>query len=152
LRNVFLVAFAAGSLSGGFPSTQRSTEEGFKAEIPSADYSKLKDVRDARNWHNPMVLILADAVEIRSLNLTGGRIRVGVGQLRQELIKLPVSAWPYGRIVLAQGPGLPQGGFAQKPASMGEFLYGRQAAFCAERRRFMTTIQYGITDNEEETR
>ena len=109
MRNAFLVAFAVGSLSGCFPSTQRSTEEGLKAEIPSADYSKLKDVRDARDWHNPMVLILADAVEIRSLSLTGGRIRVGVGQLRQELIKLPVSAWPYGRIVLAQDPGLPQG-------------------------------------------
>jgi hypothetical protein len=109
MRTVFLVAFAVGSLSGAFLSTQRVTEEGLKAEIPSADYSKLKDVRDARDWRNPIVLILADVVEIRSRSLTGGRIRIGVGQLRQELIKLPVSDWPYGRIVLAQDPGLSQG-------------------------------------------
>jgi len=109
MRTVFLTAFAMASLTGGFLSPQRATEEGLKAEIPSPDYSKLKDVRDAKDWRNPMVLIRANVVEVRSRSLPGGKIRISVGKLRRELINLPVSAWPYGRIVLAQDPGPSQG-------------------------------------------
>jgi hypothetical protein len=107
MRALLLVAIAISSLNSVFLSAQDARPEpGLSAEIPSADRAKFKDVRDAKDWRNPMVTIFAHEVHIRSRSLTGDGIRVPVEQLRQQLVKLPVGDWPYGRVVQAQDNGL----------------------------------------------
>jgi hypothetical protein len=61
-----------------------------------------KAVRDAREWKNPIVLIRPGSVEVVSKALANGRVTVPVQQLRAVLTRLPLSAWPYGRVVGAQ--------------------------------------------------
>jgi len=107
MRALLLVAIAISSLSSVCPSAQGARPEpGLSAEISSADRAKFKDVRDGKDWRNPSVTIEGHAVQIRSRTLVGIGIRVPVDQLRQQLVKLPVGDWPYGRVVLASDNGL----------------------------------------------
>jgi hypothetical protein len=73
--------------------------------ILTADRAKYKDIRDAKDWLNPKVLVGADGIEVVSSGLSGGRKTVTADTLRGVLIDLPVEAWPYGRVVLASDPG-----------------------------------------------
>jgi hypothetical protein len=70
--------------------------------IGAPQIEKYRAVRDAREWKNPMVVIRPDSIEVVSEALANGRVTVPVEELRAVLIRLPLSAWPYGRVVGAQ--------------------------------------------------
>jgi hypothetical protein len=67
--------------------------------IPIADREKYRSIRDAKDWENPYLVVLRDSVDVRA---KGYRDTLPVSELRQALVKLPVSAWPYGAVVAVQ--------------------------------------------------
>ena len=64
------------------------------------------EIRDAMNRLNPQVIVTPQGVEVRSSALAGGQTTVSVNELRRVIVGLPVSAWPYGRVVLGTDIGL----------------------------------------------
>lgn len=74
------------------------------AEVPRLDSSigapkteSYVDVRDARDWRNPFLVVAREGVRLK---LQGQPDRlVTVSDLNQTLASLPVSFWPYGRVV-----------------------------------------------------
>jgi hypothetical protein len=86
--------------------TNVQNDAGVDGKIPAAIHSKYREIRDARQWLNPQVIVIPQGVEVRSSALPGGQTTVRVDELRRVLVGLPVSAWPYGRVVLATDTGL----------------------------------------------
>lgn len=75
------------------------------ARIGKPNREKYFFIQDGAAWRNPWLTIRAEGVEIRAQGLPG-RITVSVLVLAQALIGLPVSAWPYGRVVAASDIGI----------------------------------------------
>jgi hypothetical protein len=69
------------------------------SRIPTADREKYRSIRDAKDWENPYLVVLRDGVDVRA---KGYRSTLPVSELRQALVELPVSAWPYGAVVAVQ--------------------------------------------------
>jgi hypothetical protein len=57
-----------------------------------------RSIRDARDWRNPILTVQDDGVLIRA-NGVGEPTHVPIKDVKGFLISLPVSAWPYGRVV-----------------------------------------------------
>ena len=70
---------------------------GLDPRIGPADVQRYESIRDSGDWQNPFLTIRSEGVEI-TLRRSGSHI-VAVADLGQALIGLPVSAWPYGRVV-----------------------------------------------------
>lgn len=68
------------------------------AAIPAADPGKYSQVRDYRSWRNPYLMIRADGVALLDFQNNEEHI-LKPEELATALAKLPVSAWPYGRVV-----------------------------------------------------
>lgn len=76
------------------------------SQIQPATPEKYKSVIDATRWANPYLVVGQDGVEVLSKTMTPNRQLVAVKDLRKTLLQLPVSAWPYGRVVAIQTPGI----------------------------------------------
>ena len=74
--------------------------------IPAARRALYESVNDARDWRNPILVVGPDGIEVISEWLPPGRRTVPIDQLQSTLVALPVAAWPYGRVVVAQDNGL----------------------------------------------
>ena len=66
-------------------------------------------IRDAREWQNPYLVVHAASIEVVASGIPNGRITVPVDELRAVLVRLPVSAWPYGRVVGLQNASIISG-------------------------------------------
>lgn len=108
LAIVFLLSTGAVDTVGVQPATTQN-RPGLNPKIPPAIAAKYKGIRDARDWRNPMVIVRAEGIELVSTAIPNGRKTVPLSELRDLLISLPVSAWPYGRVVLASDLGLRRG-------------------------------------------
>jgi hypothetical protein len=71
-------------------------------KIPPAHPEKYRHIRDAKDWANPYLVIRADGIEVIAKALPRGRKVVSAKELQKTLISLPVSAWPYGKVVAVQ--------------------------------------------------
>lgn len=78
-------------------------------DIPPPVPGRYKDVRDAREWQNPYLVIRAEGVEVILKNTPVGRSVISCDGLAAYLESLPVTAWPYGRVVAAQEIGIRRG-------------------------------------------
>jgi hypothetical protein len=78
---------------------QESNDLKLDTRIPAADRQKYHSIRDAKDWENPSLVVLKDGVDVRA---KGYRRTLPVSELRQVLVALPVSAWPYGAVVAVQ--------------------------------------------------
>jgi len=67
--------------------------------IPAANSRLYEQVRDAKDWRNPFLLVVRDGVRLKSPAIEGGEKTITLDQLKDSLKELPVSAWPYGRVV-----------------------------------------------------
>ncbi len=56
------------------------------------------DVRDGQDWLNPSLSVCADGVHLRARSITRESL-IAIQELRITLVRLPVAAWPYGRII-----------------------------------------------------
>jgi hypothetical protein len=77
---------------------------GLDPRIKPAVAQRYKAVRDARKWENPYLMVGADSIVVRAKGLAGLKI-IPVEELEQTLMELPVTAWPYGKVVAVQENG-----------------------------------------------
>lgn len=63
--------------------------------------AKYESIRDAKDWLNPYLQVCPQGVDM-TVAAVKNKSLVGVSDLRTALIKLPLEAWPYGRIVAVQ--------------------------------------------------
>ena len=75
---------------------------GLDQRIGLANRNLFHSVRDAKDWANPYLVIRHDGIEVISKGLPSGSRTVAASDLKRLLIDLPVSAWPYGRVVVVQ--------------------------------------------------
>jgi hypothetical protein len=68
------------------------------SRIPVADRAKYRSIRDAKDWLNPKLIMLPDGIQVIAAGIDGRKV-VAPEDLRETLLKLPVDAWPYGRVV-----------------------------------------------------
>lgn len=67
--------------------------------IPAPDPSKYPRLRDMSNWKNPYLVVREDGIGF--VDLSNDEVRIlKPEEIPTELISLPSSAWPYGRVVL----------------------------------------------------
>ena len=81
-------------------------ETDFSRRIPAADHENYRGIQDAKHWANPYLVVRRDSIDVISPAVPGGRKTVSVKELRETLIALPSTAWPYGRVVALQEIGL----------------------------------------------
>lgn len=94
-----------------FPASTATVQssQALNPRIPVAIRAMYDDIRDGRDWLNPKITIRAEGVAVESSGLAGTRRTVPVEELRVLLASLPVTAWPYGRVIMASDTGLRQG-------------------------------------------
>ena len=68
--------------------------------IPAADPVQVERIRDMKNWRNPYLIVRTDGVTLLD-SADNAEITVKTDDLLAELARLPVSNWPYGRVVAA---------------------------------------------------
>jgi hypothetical protein len=83
-----------------------SSAKGLNPRIGKPNREKYFFIQDGAAWRNPKLLICAEGIEIRAQSLSTAGLTVPVTDLGRTLIALPVSAWPYGRVVAAADNGV----------------------------------------------
>jgi hypothetical protein len=73
--------------------------------IAAPDRSEYRAIREAEDWRNPYLSVSKGGFKLRSLSTPEPRF-VGLKDLRRVLTELPVSDWPYGRVVVVQLPSI----------------------------------------------
>jgi hypothetical protein len=67
--------------------------------VPEADPAKYPNFNDMGGWKNPYLVVRDDGLGI--VDLSNHEIRMlKPEEIPAELVSLPLSAWPYGRVVL----------------------------------------------------
>lgn len=68
--------------------------------IPPVNHDAYRQVRDAKQWKNPYLVVHRNGIEV--IGITGKGALIPVHTLAEVLKRLPNSAWPYGRVVAVQ--------------------------------------------------
>jgi hypothetical protein len=63
----------------------------------------------AEDWKNPYLVVRRGSIDVIASGIPSGRRAVAPTELRRTLIDLPVTAWPYGRVVAVQPIGIRAG-------------------------------------------
>ena len=71
------------------------------SRIGPAARQKYAAVTDMKDWLNPYVTVCLQGVELRATAINHKSL-VTPADLRAALVKLPIEAWPYGRVVALQ--------------------------------------------------
>jgi Tol biopolymer transport system component len=87
---------------------ERTTEGGLvpirlDSRVPHANRERYENVRDALKWENPFIIVRPEDIEVR---LPRTQQVIKVEGLAAHLASLPISAWPYGRVVALQEIGI----------------------------------------------
>jgi hypothetical protein len=83
------------------------------SQIGPAAPQRYKSIRDAKDWGNPYLMIRREGIEVIAKGLPFGRQTVTAADLQRTLIALPVTAWPYGKVVAVQDIGIRAAGDEQ---------------------------------------
>ena len=79
--------------------------------VPAANRELYREVRDAKQWKNPYLIVRREGVEV--VAVTDKRSPAPVSAIRELLEGLPNSAWPYGLVVAVQDSSIQSAGDAQ---------------------------------------
>lgn len=109
--------------------------------IPSADPAKYESIREGSDWRNPYLVIRPDGVELSAGSPVSQRRIVSTDELARTLASLPLSAWPYGRVVAMQTVGLRNGFFGSEVWQKDEQLITRNKT---ETERIMNSLEVTI--------
>ena len=106
---IFLIFAASGriaSMQGEAAHTpSQSTQAGrLDPRIKPAVAERYKAIRNATKWENPYLMVGPDNIVVRAKGLAGLKIVVP-DALEQTLLELPITAWPYGKVVAVQENG-----------------------------------------------
>jgi hypothetical protein len=85
--------------------TEARAEPVLDKRIRAANRSRYRAVRDEREWRNPHLLASGLGFELHSLSVPKPK-QVALSELRRVLAGLPISDWPYGRVVVVQSPSI----------------------------------------------
>ena len=80
----------------------QQTKNKLDARIQSPNLRKYEDVRDGNDWLNPYLIIGPESIEVIWKVPSVERKVISRSDLKKMLISLPVSAWPYGRVIGVQ--------------------------------------------------
>lgn len=96
---LLIVASILASCSGAptAPAPQPSPEARIQA-IPAADPGKYSHAPNYKTWRNPYLIIRSDGVALLDIPNNEEHI-LKPDELAEALARLPLSAWPYGRVV-----------------------------------------------------
>jgi hypothetical protein len=99
--SVFLMLCA--SVLAGSPPLEGSAQAArLNRRIGPADSRRYNAIRVASDWENPYLVIRPDGIAVIAKGIVSGRKTVSSADLEQTLIELPLTAWPYGRVVAVQ--------------------------------------------------
>lgn len=82
--------------SSAFGPVQTTTQ--LDLRIGRAVLTKYEGIREAKDWLNPFLAVCPQGVDVTVASVKYKSL-ISVPDLRAALIKLPLEAWPYGRIV-----------------------------------------------------
>jgi hypothetical protein len=98
LAVLLLAALLACSKPAPTPEAQTHQPTGLES-IPAADPSKYPAVSHMVDWRNPYLVVREDGIGF--VDLSNREIHMlKPEEVPAELVSLPSSAWPYGRVVL----------------------------------------------------
>ena len=97
LNAVLAVVMAALSTFGAGQSSNQQLNPRIGSPVPA----RYAAVRDAKDWLNPYLQVCAGGVDL-TVHPIKRKSSVAIRDVRDALVKLPVEAWPYGRIVALQ--------------------------------------------------
>ena len=95
MRLIFITVLAL----TGWTGSLAAVDGHLNAAIGPPKLALCRSIRDARDWRNPILTVQDDGVLIRA-NGAGEPTHVAIKDVKGFLIGLPVSAWPYGRVVI----------------------------------------------------
>jgi hypothetical protein len=74
--------------------------------IPPANPAKYANLRERKSWQNPYLVVRYDSVGLLTRVTANQEQMLKPGELLDALARLPLSAWPYGRVaaILVQEP------------------------------------------------
>lgn len=95
---ILLGALVACSKPAPTPSAEMPQPTGLES-IPAPDPAKYPPVSKMSGWENPYLIVRDDGIGF--LDLSNREVHIlKVEEIPAELVSLPSSAWPYGRVVL----------------------------------------------------
>lgn len=95
---VLLLALVACSKPPETASTPTPQPTGLES-IPAPDPSKYPSFHDMSDWKNPYLVVREDGIGF--VDLSNHEVHIlKPEEIPAELVSLPSSAWPYGRVVL----------------------------------------------------
>lgn len=81
------------------PETTEAVHETGLDSIPAPDPAKYPHINDMSGWKNPYLVVRDDGIGL--VDLSNHEIHIlKPEEVQAELVSLPSSAWPYGRVVL----------------------------------------------------
>jgi hypothetical protein len=86
-----------------FGGSLTAADHRLNAAIGPPNVTMYRSIRDSRDWRNPILIVPNDGVSIKANRLD---THVAIEDVKGFLISLPVSAWPYGRIVAQSDQGI----------------------------------------------
>ena len=116
LLSPVIVALLLGASAVGATQSDPQTGTRLNPKIPPPVEAQYRAISDAKDWRNPKVFVGADAITVESRSLADGRKATSATDLRDLLISLPVTDWPYGRVVGAQDPSIRSGSRSEDAA------------------------------------
>jgi len=95
---ILLVALVACSKAPPTATTETPKSTGLES-IPPPDPSQYPDFHDMSNWKNPYLVVREDGIGL--VDLSNHEVHIlKPEEIPAELVSLPSSGWPYGRVVL----------------------------------------------------
>jgi hypothetical protein len=101
LRVGFLIVLLSLTACSKPPAAEpaEATKPNDLERIPAADSSKYPALSNMKDWQNPYLVVRDDGIGL--VDLSNREIHVlKPEEVPAELVSLPSSAWPYGRVVL----------------------------------------------------
>lgn len=106
---VFILAVQFGSV--GLASA-RPVREPLQKRIHKSDPAKYREVRNAKDWKNPYLIVHPTGVQI--LGVTSTEPGIAIESIGAALERLPRSAWPYSLVVAIQDVSIQANGDAPR--------------------------------------
>ena len=95
---LLLGALVACSKTPQTPAAEKRKPTGLES-IPDPDFTKCPPFSDMSSWKNPYLIVREDGIGF--LDLSNREVHILTPEeIPAELVALPSSAWPYGRVVL----------------------------------------------------
>ena len=99
---IIVLSLAATAITASMQES--SVQARLDPRIKPAVTERYKAIRNASKWENPYLMVGPDSIVVRARGLAGLKI-VPADALEQTLLELPVTSWPYGKVVAVQENG-----------------------------------------------